>query len=138
MAAVAYAEGHYHNSIGSIGRGTGQAPVVTKAAYRAGECLYDERNGAWADYRHKAARVIETFIMLPDGAAAWGFDRNRLWNASEAAEPRKNGRNATELELALPHALTDEQRHEMLSAYVLKKVEKYGIAADVAVHFGRA
>jgi hypothetical protein len=38
----------------------------------------------------------------------------------------------------LPHALTHEQRHEMLSAFVRQKVEKYGIAADVAVHHGRA
>ena len=138
MAAAALATGHYHNSISSIGRGTGAAPIVSKAAYRAGECLFDERNGVWADYRHKAGRVIETFIELPTGAAAWGYDRNRLWNASEAAEPRKNGRNATELELALPHALTHEQRHEMLSAFVRQKVERYGIAADVAVHHGRA
>lgn len=137
-AALARAEGHYHNSISSIGRGTGQAGIVAKAAYRAGECLYDERTGSWHDYRYKADRVIEKFIMLPDGAAAWGYDRNRLWNASEAAEPRKNGRNATELELALPHALSDEQRHDMLADFVRQKVERYGVAADVAVHFGRA
>jgi MobA/MobL family len=137
-AAVAYAEGHYHNSINSIGRGTGQCGVVGKAAYRAGECLFDERTGAWHDYRYKADRVIEKYIELPTGAAAWGHDRNRLWNASEAAEPRKNGRNATELELALPHALNDQQRHDMLAAYVRQKVETYGVAADVAVHFGRA
>jgi hypothetical protein len=139
MAAVAYAEGHYHATINSIGRGIrgGGAPVVAKAAYRSGECLFDERTQQWFDYRHKADRVIEKFIMLPEGAAAWGYERNRLWNASEAAEPRKNGRNATEFELALSHALTDEQRHDQLSAFVRQKVERYGIAADVAVHFGR-
>jgi hypothetical protein len=70
VAAAAPANGHYHATINSIGRGTGAAPVVAKAAYRAGGCLYDERNGAWADYRHKAGRVIETFILLPEGAAA--------------------------------------------------------------------
>jgi hypothetical protein len=31
-AAVALSEGHYHNSIGSIRRGTGQAGIVAKAA----------------------------------------------------------------------------------------------------------
>jgi hypothetical protein len=38
----------------------------------------------------------------------------------------------------LSHALTHEQRHDMLSAFVSQKVDKFGIAADVAIHYGRA
>ncbi|MBV8578985.1 MAG: MobA/MobL family protein, partial [Acetobacteraceae bacterium] len=47
---------------------------------------------------------------------------------------RANGRLATELELALPHDLTAAQRKELLTDYVTHIVERYGVAADVAIH----
>jgi hypothetical protein len=47
-------------------------------------------------------------IVVPTGSdAAWALDRSVLWNAAEAAENRKDAR---EIEVALPHEMTDAQR----------------------------
>jgi MobA/MobL family len=128
------ASGHYHCSVKGVGRGSG-ASVMQKAAYRAGVQLHDARTGAWtADYGKRAHSVIDKFIVTREDAAAWRCDRQRLWNAAEAAEPRVNGRLATELELALPHELTATQRRDLVSAFVRRIVERHGVAADVAIH----
>src|SRR5437868_14155847 len=112
------AGGHYHCSVKGVGRGSG-AGVMHKAAYRAGERLYDERAGEWtADYGKRARSVTGKFLLTRESAAAWRHDRQRLWNAAEAAEARSNGRIATELELALPHELAAAQRKELLTGFL--------------------
>lgn len=126
------ATGFYHCSVKSVGRSNGRS-IVAAAAYRAGEQLMDERTGQIADYRARGG-VLDSFIVTPADAPAWTQARTWLWNGAEAAEHRANGRLATELELALPHELTAAQRKELLSDFVLKVVEKYGVAADVAIH----
>lgn len=136
--AAAYASGHYHFSVEGVGRGSG-APVMAKAAYRSGECLFDEQTGQFHDYTGGAERVIETFVMARENAPAWMQHaareaRQRAWNEAERAEPRVNGRLATELVVGLPHELTDAQRRQLLSAFVLRIVEKHGVFADVSVH----
>src|SRR5271170_51499 len=145
MAAVApasapsgFASGHYHFSVEAVGRGNG-APVVAKAAYRSGECLYDERIGQMFDYRYGAERVIDSFVMARDEAPAWirhaaREARQRAWNEAERADPKANARIATELVVGLPHELTGAQRKELLSAFVRRIVEKHGVFADVAIH----
>ena len=126
--------GHYHCSINPIGRGAG-AGVVHKAAYRAGEKLFDERAGAWtADYRKRRRSVTEKFIVTREDAAAWRSNRQRLWNAAEKAEARRNGRIATELELGLPHELSQAQRKKLLLDFLAPIIARYGVAADVAIH----
>ena len=131
------AAGFYHCSVKSVGRSNGRS-VVEAAAYRAGERLVDDRTGEIHDYRARGG-VEDSFIITRADAPDWAMQaareaRQRLWNEAERAEPRPNGRLATELELGLPHELTPEQRKELVSAFVLKIVEKYGIAADVAIH----
>jgi MobA/MobL family len=126
--------GHYHCSVTPVGRGKG-ASVMHKAAYRAGEQLYDERAGRWtADYGRRARSVIEKFILTRKDAAAWRHDRQRLWNAAEAAEARSNGRIATELELGLPHELDPARRRRLLMDFLAPIIARYGVAADVAIH----
>jgi hypothetical protein len=126
------ASGFYHCSVKSVGRANGRC-IVAAAAYRSGEQLVDERTGEIADYRARGG-VLDSFIIAPDNAPAWTHDRARLWNGGEAAEHRANGRLATELELALPHELTAAQRKELVSPFIQEIVEKYGVAADVAIH----
>jgi hypothetical protein len=126
--------GHYHCSVSPVGRGKG-ASVMHKAAYRAGERLYDERAGCWtADYGRRARSVTEKFILTRPGAATWRHDRQRLWNAAEAAEARRNGRIATELELSLPHELDPVRRRRLLLDFLAPIIARYGVAADVAIH----
>ena len=126
------AAGFYHCSVKSVGRAKGRS-VVAAAAYRYGERLHDEITGQTFDYRARGG-VIDSFIIAPENAPAWAHDRERLWNEAERAESRANGRLATELELALPHELTDAQRKELLADYLRPLIERHGVAADVAIH----
>lgn len=132
--AVPMTAGHYHCSVNPVGRGKG-ASVVHKAAYRSAERLYDERSGQWtADYGKRRRSVIEKFILARADAPAWSRDRQRLWNAAEAAEARRNGRIATELELGLPHELDPVRRRQLLMDFLVPIIARYGVAADVAIH----
>ena len=124
--------GFYHCSVKGVGRALGRS-VVAAAAYRSGERLADEITGKTADYRARGG-VVETFILTPDNAPAWAHDRERLWNEAERAETRANGRLATEFELALPHELDAADRKQLLKDYLAPFIEKYGVAADVAIH----
>jgi MobA/MobL family len=124
--------GFYHCSVKPVGRANGRS-VVAAAAYRRGERLADDRTGEVFDYRARGG-VEDTFILTRDGAAAWGEDSGRLWNAAERAEPRANGRLATELELALPHELTDAQRKQLVVDFLAPIIARHGVAADVAIH----
>jgi hypothetical protein len=130
-AAHMTASGHYHCSVKSVGRGNG-ASIIAKAAYRSGERLFDETTQEWKDYTKREHSVLDVFMELPEVAPPQ--TRQQLWNAAERAEPRTNGRLATELELGLPHELSAAQRRELLSNFVRKIVEEHGVAADVAIH----
>ena len=126
------AAGFYHCSVKSVGRANGRS-VVAAAAYRSGERIADRTTGETFDYRARGG-VIDTFIIAPSNAPAWAHDRERLWNEAEGAEPRMNGRLATELELALPHELTPEQRKQLVKDHLTPIIERYGVAVDVAIH----
>ena len=69
--------------------------------------------------------------MTGENAAAWRFDRQRLWNAAQAKEARISGRIATDLVLGLPHELTPPQRKRLLMDFLAPIISRYGIAADV-------
>lgn len=125
-------EGFFHCSVKSVGRGNGRS-VVAAAAYRAGLRLVDERTGEIADYRARSG-VDETFVLARADAMARAHDIGRLWNDAERAEPRANGRIATEIVLALPHELDAAARKQLLKDYVAPIIEKYGVAVQVSIH----
>jgi hypothetical protein len=144
--------GHYHLSVKSVGRATrnGGAKsataaaayrsggvVLKAAAYRSAEVMTDRATGEVFDYTRKQG-VLETHILTPENVAApgWAQDRNRLWNAAERAEPRQNGRIATEIEVALPHQLSRAQNRELVLGYAQGIADRYGVVADVAIHQG--
>jgi len=79
--------------------------------------------------------VEHTEIVLPEGVQAeWAHDRSRLWNAAEAAEKRKDARVAREIEVALPHELTADQRLELTREFAHELADRYGVAVDFAIH----
>lgn len=125
-------DGFYHCAVKPVGRATGRSAVAA-AAYRAGERLDDDRTGLTHDYRAKGG-VVDAFIIAPKDAPDWATDRAKLWNACEAATTAKNGRLATELELALPHELTPEQRRNLAETFARDIAERYNVAVDVAIH----
>ncbi len=103
------------------------------AAYRTGGMVSDA-TGKVHDYTRKGG-VAHAEIMLPEGVdAAWAQDRAALWNQAEAAEVRKNSRVAREWRVALPHELGDEERLALARGFAERIVDRYGVAADVAVH----
>lgn len=123
----------YHLSMKPIARSSGRSAVAA-AAYRAGECLTNERDGLTHDYTRKAG-IEHAEIVLPRGSTAeWARDRGALWNAAEAAEKRSDARVAREFEIALPHELTAEERLEATRSFAQGLADRYGTAVDFAVH----
>lgn len=123
----------YHLKVKPVQRSDGRSAVAA-AAYRAAEKLLDERTGDFRNYKAKQG-VLHTEIMLPTGIKAdWAMDRNRLWNSAEKADNRKNSRTAREILVALPHELNEQQRLELTREFARQLVDRYGVAADVAVH----
>jgi hypothetical protein len=114
-----------------IARKSGQSAVAA-AAYRAGERLADERTGEVHDYTRRYGVAHAEMVMPETGGPAW--TREQLWNAAEAAERRKDARTARKVEMALPEAMTDEQRLVLARAWAHEIANRYGVAVDFAIH----
>ncbi len=123
----------YHLAMKPISRSSGRSAVAA-AAYRASQKLTNERDGQTHDFT--ARRGVEhTEIVLPAGVdAEWAQDRSTLWNAAEFAENRKDARVAREIEVALPHELTPEQRLALTREFAQGLADRYGVAVDFAIH----
>jgi hypothetical protein len=122
----------YHFSAQVIRRSQGRS-AIKAAAYRAGERLRDENRGEVYDFSRRRG-VVHKEILLPEGAAEWLGDRTRLWNYAEGIEKRKDAQLAREINIALPHELSVEQRRELLLNFVREAFVGRGMVADVAFH----
>jgi Ti-type conjugative transfer relaxase TraA len=122
----------YHLSASIIPRSGGRCSTAA-AAYRAAERIHDERLGKTFDFTKKDG-VEHTEIMLPDGAPAWMKDRQKLWNAVERIEKRKDAQLAREVQVALPKELTPERQVELVREFAREHFVKHGMVADLAVH----
>ena len=119
----------YHCSVKPVSRASGRSGTAA-AAYRAGVSLKDDRTGEVHDYTRKQG-VEHTELAFPHGV---NMSREELWNAAEGAEKRKDARIAREFELALPAELSKEQRRELATDFAKSLVDRYGVAADIAMH----
>jgi len=131
MSAVATAS-WYHCSVKPVSRSAGRS-VVAAAAYRLGERLHDELYQTVHDYTRRRG-VETTFTVAPADAPEWAHNSERLWNAAERAETRVNSRVAREVELALPSLLSPHERQRIAQQFAIALVERYGVAASVAIH----
>ena len=122
----------YHLSVKTISRSAGRS-VTAAAAYRAGEKIADERTGEIHDYTRKKG-VESKDLILPTGAPAWAADREKLWNAAEQSETRKNSTVGREFEIALPAELDELQRRQLAIALAREIVARHNCVADVAIH----
>ena len=130
----------FHLSVKTVSRSTGRSAVAA-AAYRAGERLTNEADGAAHDYGRRRGVTGRT-LLVPDGAGGlttlagvgWRAERERLWNAAEAAERRVNSTVAREYELALPAELDAAGREALAVGFARAVATRFGVAADVAVH----
>src|SRR3569833_111557 len=128
----------YHCTAKAVSRGKGQS-VVAKAAYNARDKLVDHRTGETKDYSHRKGDVFFFGIFVLMDVLVWAHDREQLWNRVEGAEDRFNRKAsvaqlAREVEIALPHELTDEQRKWLVTDYVRENFQRRGMVADVAIH----
>jgi hypothetical protein len=107
--------------------------ATAAASYRAGIRMHDERTGLVFDYTRRHG-VEHAEILAPQGAPAWVRDRARLWNAVEAIEKRRDAQLARELQLALPHELTAQQRLDLARQFVQTEFVAHGMIADLSIH----
>ena len=122
----------YHLAVKTVKRSAGRSATAA-AAYRSGGVIVCEREGRVHDYSRKQG-IEDAFILAPEEAPDWARDRSALWNAAEAAEVRVNAVVAREWELALPAEIGVEARREIAGAFAQALVDRYGVAADVAIH----
>lgn len=105
--------------------------AVAAAAYRSASKLVDERIGETFDYRKKSAE--DSFIVAPEGAPAWVYDRAELWNRVEAAERRKDAVVAREVLISIPRDIPEEDRRAFAEAAIAPYVAA-GAIVDIAYH----
>jgi hypothetical protein len=107
--------------------------AVKAAAYRARCALRDETSGERVDYSRKSG-LQHAEILLPENAAPWLAQRELLWNRVEAMEKRRDAQLAREINMALPHEMTDAQRYELVRGFVQRHFVSRGMVADIAWH----
>mgnify|MGYP001283856525 FL=1 len=123
----------YHFSVKVIGRGTGRSAVAA-AAYRAGERLHDERLDRDHDFTNKPG-VVHSEILLPENAPEEFADREKLWNAVEASEKRKDAQLSREVEFAIPREMNQAEGVELARDFVQSAFVETGMIADLNVHW---
>jgi hypothetical protein len=122
----------FHVSVKTMSRSTGRS-VVAAAAYRLGTNLHEQEVDQVHDYRRRSG-VAVTFTCAPADAPEWAHDPERLWNAANAAEKRKNSTLAREIELALPAAVDAKAREDIARAVAQELVNRYGVVVSGAIH----
>ncbi len=123
----------YHFSAKVISRANGSSAVAA-AAYRSASRLHDERLDRHHDFSNKSG-VVHSEVMLPDGAPEHLSDREKLWNAVEAAEKRIDAQLAREIEFAIPREMSQEQGIELARDFVRQEFVDRGMIADLNVHW---
>lgn len=122
----------YHFSVNIISRSSGRSATAA-AAYRAGEKIVDIRTGEIHDYTRKRG-VDHNFILAPNSAPDWVHNREKLWNAVEKVERRKDSQLAREINVALPTELTKTQQLKLVKEFVTEQFVSQGMVADIAFH----
>ncbi len=128
MVATAY----YRLEVGLIKRSSGHSSVA-KAAYHAGEKIYDERLGETFDFSRKQD-VYQAEILAPANAPTWVWNRQELWNAVEQAEKRKDSQVARHFVLSLPNFMSHEEKVAATKDFLRQECVRQGMIADVAWH----
>lgn len=119
----------YHLSMKTVSRSAGRSATAA-AAYRAGVKIVDRRTGEIHDFTRKGG-VIGAAVVLPGGGT---MPRAELWNRIEEHHKRKDAVLAREIVIALPAELNEEDRERLAFKYARELADRYGVAADVALH----
>lgn len=121
----------YHLSAKIISRKAGRSSTAA-AAYRACEQIQDQRTGEVHDFTRK--RGLQSADLVMPSGSTWQPTRAELWNAVEAKNKRADAQVAREFLVALPDELDAGQRRRLAVDFAQELADRYGIAADVAIH----
>lgn len=124
----------YHLAVQVISRARGQSATAA-AAYRCGAALRDERYGLTHNYTRNGG-VAHAEIMSPQGAPAWVYDRQTLWNRVEAGELRKDAQLARAIDIGLPVELSHAQSVALVRDYIAREFVAKGMTADFCIRRG--
>ena len=78
--------------------------------------------------------MIHSEVLLSDDAKPEFTDRERLWDAVEAGEARKDAQLAREVEFAIPREMTQDQGVALAREFVQREFVDQGMVADLNVH----
>jgi ATP-dependent exoDNAse (exonuclease V) alpha subunit len=123
----------YHLHVKVIGRASG-ASAVAAAAYRSASRLRDDRIDRSHDFTAKRG-VVHSEVLLPEGAPEDLSDRERLWNAVEDCELRRDAQLAREVEFALPCEMSQADGIALARDFVQAEFVDRGMIADLNVHW---
>jgi hypothetical protein len=115
-----------------VSRGAGRSAAAA-AAYLSCSRIYNDYDGIQHDYTRKQGLVWQQVFLPPQAPPEWQ-DREKLWNAVEAAEKAKDSRLARELVVALPIELNQEQQISLIEEFIQEQFVADGMCADAAIH----
>ena len=122
----------YHLEAKVVSRGAGRSAAAA-AAYLSCSRIYNDYDGIQHDYTRKQGLVWQRVFLPPQAPPEWQ-DREKLWNAVEAAEKAKDSRLARELVVALPIELNQEQQISLIEEFIQEQFVADGMCADAAIH----
>lgn len=122
----------YHLEAKVVSRGAGRSAAAA-AAYLSCSRIYNDYDGIQHDYTRKQGLVWQQVFPPPQAPPEWQ-DREKLWNAVEAAEKAKDSRLARELVVALPIELNQEQQISLIEEFIQEQFVADGMCADAAIH----
>ena len=122
----------YHLEAKVVSRGAGRSAAAA-AAYLSCSRIYNDYDGIQNDYTRKQGLVWQQVFLPPQAPPEWQ-DREKLWNAVEAAEKAKDSRLARELVVALPIELNQEQQISLIEEFIQEQFVADGMCADAAIH----
>ena len=122
----------YHLHAKIIGRSCGRS-AAGAAAYRSGERITDIRTGTIFDFT-KRKHVVWRAIAAPDEASEWVCNREKLWQAVDSYDKRRDAQLARELELSIPVELSLATSQMLIAEFVSSEFVARGMVADIAVH----
>ena len=122
----------YHNEVKIITRGEGRSACAA-AAYIGCAAIYNDYDGIQHDYTKKQGLVWDQVFLPPMAPAEWQ-DKEKLWNAVEAAEKSKDSRLAREMILALPIELSKKEWIAIMTEFIQEHFVSDGMCAQVAIH----
>lgn len=122
----------YHLEAKVVSRGNGRSAVAA-SAYQSCCRMFNDYDGVQHDYTRKQGLIYEQIILPPASPQEWR-DREKLWNAVEAAETAKDSRLARQIIVALPVELDRDAWVELLTRYIQANFVSQGMCADVSIH----